>query len=634
MSVDYTSKTVAITGGAAGLGLAITKFFLAANATVLALDISQTALDNLPSEVPEADRSRVHPVKCDVTSPDSVEAAFSSYLSGGEGRRLDVLVNNAGLSDKMHPTADCDMAMWEKNILVNMTGPFITSQQAIRQFLKQDIVGGQRGVILNVISAAGTHGARAGVAYTASKHGTVGLTRSTAAFYGPKGIRCLAIMPGPMVTGMARDKDHIADFHKEGLALTIETFKISKLIGSKSKLALRMDCDSAYVILDFATAFQLILVLSPAKMDDGLEQFNWKETFLFFYWDIQRYRPESAPKIDKLILDFFYEEEPAAGSNGDPYSWDAALYRLMRIIRCRLGSNICPGVKSHYRWLEQYDPSTNQSPPYVDWFWLEPHVSMEARRDATSHVLAIIEHLTTVVYRQQHDPDEDVDFVKAWAGNMLLKDFSDSHASPEWGVPIPVHISCLLAVGWDRAASIDKCEGRILSMRSRSSEFWYLPHPPCPCQRWPNGHLVSMPASADSRYEFILEDPSHMGYGTAKIRFPSEGLGHCVDKQSRHYLRLSSGSQNGLLRVEAAKLHFIGMLYWAQQMALTGHALPLPEFIDKQYEELAAVNDDDADRDEMKLDRMLWNALRSFGLERVKLNCKSCVETISSPPAM
>ncbi|KAF6834475.1 short-chain dehydrogenase reductase sdr [Colletotrichum plurivorum] len=226
MSVDYTSKTVVITGGAAGLGLVLTQTFLKANATVIVLDISPAALSSLPDQVPAEHRQRLFPVECNVTSPESVEAAFASYLAGGEGRRLDVLVNNAGVSDKMHPTADCDMAMWEKNILVNMTGPFVTSQLAVRQFLKQKPVGedGQRGVVLNVISAAGLHGARAGVAYTASKHGVVGLTRSTAAFYGPKGIRCLAIMPGPMQTNMARDEGHIAGFHPEGLKLVVSTF--------------------------------------------------------------------------------------------------------------------------------------------------------------------------------------------------------------------------------------------------------------------------------------------------------------------------------------------------------------------------------------------------------------------------
>ncbi|KAK1711917.1 bacilysin biosynthesis oxidoreductase bacC [Colletotrichum acutatum] len=233
MSADYTSKTVLITGAGSGLGLSLTRHFLAANATVLALDISDASLASLPSkfdDVPEH-RARLHPVKADITDPASVSAAIASWVDVREDgavdkgeRRLDVLVNNAGISDLMHPTADCPMAMWDRQILVNMTGSFVTSQRAIQQFLKQEPVDGQRGVILNVISAAGVHGARAGVAYTASKHGTVGLTRSTAAFYGPKGIRCLAIMPGPMMTNMARDEEHIKEFHPEGLAMVVSTF--------------------------------------------------------------------------------------------------------------------------------------------------------------------------------------------------------------------------------------------------------------------------------------------------------------------------------------------------------------------------------------------------------------------------
>ncbi|KAK1657425.1 bacilysin biosynthesis oxidoreductase bacC [Colletotrichum godetiae] len=214
MSTDYTSKTVLVTGAASGLGLSLTRHFLAANANVLALDISDAALASLPSKFDDDHspdlRARLHPVKADITEPASVAAAISSWVDGGDGgRRLDVL---------------CPMAMWDRQILVNMTGSFVTSQHAIQQFLKQELVDGQRGVILNVISAAGVHGARAGVAYTASKHGTVGLTRSTAAFYGPRGIRCLAIMPGPMMTNMARDEEHIKEFHPVGLAMVVSTF--------------------------------------------------------------------------------------------------------------------------------------------------------------------------------------------------------------------------------------------------------------------------------------------------------------------------------------------------------------------------------------------------------------------------
>ncbi|GJC80883.1 3-beta-hydroxycholanate 3-dehydrogenase (NAD(+)) 2 [Colletotrichum liriopes] len=215
MSIDYTSRTVLITGGASGLGLSLTTHFLAANATVLALDISAESLSSLPSKVPKPTAHASIPSR----PTSSVSAAISSWIDGGAGRRLDVLVNNAGISDKMDPTGDCDLDMWNRQILVNTTGPFITSQLAVRQFLKQEPVDGQRGVILNVISAAGLHGGRAGVAYTVSKHGTVGLTKSTAAFYGPKGIRCLAIMPGPMLTNMVKDENHIKQFHQEGVAM-------------------------------------------------------------------------------------------------------------------------------------------------------------------------------------------------------------------------------------------------------------------------------------------------------------------------------------------------------------------------------------------------------------------------------
>ena len=77
--------------------------------------------------------------------------------------RIDVLINNAGVNDNLEPVAATSRQMWDKNILVNLSGPFVTSQHAIEQFLSQDEVGGQRGVILNVISAAGLHGGRAGM---------------------------------------------------------------------------------------------------------------------------------------------------------------------------------------------------------------------------------------------------------------------------------------------------------------------------------------------------------------------------------------------------------------------------------------------------------------------------------------
>jgi NAD(P)-dependent dehydrogenase (short-subunit alcohol dehydrogenase family) len=157
---SYTNKTVIVTGGAGGLGLAIVQKFLSEGANVVATDVQDELLKALPEQIDAEQRDRLLPYKADSTSDAEVEKLVADILL--RFGRLDVLVNNAGVNDNMEPAADCPRALWDKNILVNLTGPFITTQHAIRQFLKQDEVNGQRGVILNVISAAGNHGYRAG----------------------------------------------------------------------------------------------------------------------------------------------------------------------------------------------------------------------------------------------------------------------------------------------------------------------------------------------------------------------------------------------------------------------------------------------------------------------------------------
>jgi len=222
MSNLHASKTAIVTGGAAGLGLAIVQAFLSEGANVIATDINDAALQALPDAVDAAHKDRLVPYKCDSADDEAVQKMVVDAVA--RFGRVDVLVNNAGVNDNMDPTGVCSRAMWDRNLLVNLTGPFITSQHTINQFLKQEPASGDaagvgtRGVIVNVISAAGQNGWRAGVAYTASKHGAVGLTKNTAAFYGPRGIRCVAIMPGPMRTNMARNHD-ISKYHPEGLQL-------------------------------------------------------------------------------------------------------------------------------------------------------------------------------------------------------------------------------------------------------------------------------------------------------------------------------------------------------------------------------------------------------------------------------
>jgi len=213
MSLSFENKTVIVTGAAGGLGLAIAKAFAAQGANLVITDIDDKRLAECPASF---DVARTLVLKVDGTDDAAVDGMIKTAV--GKFGRIDVLVNNAAVNDFMEPVGDCSRAMWDKNLLVNLTAPFISSQLAVRQFLAQEPA---KGVILNVISAAGASGFRAGCAYTASKHGLVGLTKNTAAFYGSKGIRCVAIMPGAMMTGMGHDA---SKYHKEGRDMSASTF--------------------------------------------------------------------------------------------------------------------------------------------------------------------------------------------------------------------------------------------------------------------------------------------------------------------------------------------------------------------------------------------------------------------------
>ena len=127
---------------------------------------------------------------------------------------VDVLVNNAGIMDQFDPIAEVDNAMWERIIKINLFGNFYTMRAACQQFLNQD----SGGVIVNIGSVAAIAGGRAGAAYTAAKHGMVGLTKNTAHMYANEGIRCNMIAPGSTATNISDtygDMDAKSDLIKD-----------------------------------------------------------------------------------------------------------------------------------------------------------------------------------------------------------------------------------------------------------------------------------------------------------------------------------------------------------------------------------------------------------------------------------
>ncbi len=190
----FTDKVVIVTGGGSGIGKATVEGFAAEGAAVVIGEIDQARLDAVVEEL-KAQGSKVAGVQGNVANLDDckrlVDAAVSSF------GRLDILVNNAGIMDRMLPVGEMDDETWNRVLGVNLTGPMYTMRLAIPIMQAQ---GG--GVIVNVASAAGLGGGYAGAAYTASKHGVIGLTRSTAVMYGKQNIRCVAVCPGGVKTNI------------------------------------------------------------------------------------------------------------------------------------------------------------------------------------------------------------------------------------------------------------------------------------------------------------------------------------------------------------------------------------------------------------------------------------------------
>lgn len=99
--------------------------------------------------------------------------------------------------------------MWEKMLSVNLNGSFYLSKHVIRHYLTKS--GTAKGGIVNIASTAGIKGADAGVAYTTSKHGLLGLMKSTAWMYAKEGIRCDALIPGGMETDLIKNSGPVFD---------------------------------------------------------------------------------------------------------------------------------------------------------------------------------------------------------------------------------------------------------------------------------------------------------------------------------------------------------------------------------------------------------------------------------------
>lgn len=186
-------RVAIVTGAASGIGRAIALRMAAEGAVVVAADRNAERLEELKGE--DTMPGQVVRVTGDLSTTEGVDAVVEAARAHGGA---DVLVNNAGIMDWFLPAGDVDDETWEKVLAVNVTAPMRLMRAVLPGMLAQG-----RGSIVNIASVAGISGGAAGIAYTASKHALVGMTRNTAFFYGPQGVRTNAVCPGGVETHIA-----------------------------------------------------------------------------------------------------------------------------------------------------------------------------------------------------------------------------------------------------------------------------------------------------------------------------------------------------------------------------------------------------------------------------------------------
>ncbi|MFP8965014.1 SDR family NAD(P)-dependent oxidoreductase [Pokkaliibacter sp. CJK22405] len=216
VTYDFSNKVALVTGAASGMGFATAKAFAESGASVALSDINAEALNSAVESL-KGINPNVAGFVCDVADEPQVAQLIKDIVS--RFGRLDIAFNNAGIQVPACDAADEPVEAFDKVNAINLRGVWACQKYELQQMRDQG-----EGVIVNCSSTGGLVGLAKLASYHASKHGVIGMTKSAALEYAPRGIRINAVCPGAIDTPM------VADMLKKG-ALTDEMIAAAQPIG-------------------------------------------------------------------------------------------------------------------------------------------------------------------------------------------------------------------------------------------------------------------------------------------------------------------------------------------------------------------------------------------------------------------
>ena len=232
----FNNKTIVVTGGSSGIGKKITEEILAERGRVFVLSKNEKKINSLNKEY--ISNKKFLGIQCDVSDESVVKEAFN--FINKKTNHIYGLVNNAGINPSRNNILSTSLADWEDTINTNLKGAFLCSKEAIKSMKKNS-----QGSIVNISSVA-AFGMQRRVAYSSSKAGMIGFTKSLARDHASKSIRVNCICPGYVPTNLVKgyldnlskkEKKDLLDRHPLGKLGTPEDIAsaASFLLSSKAK---------------------------------------------------------------------------------------------------------------------------------------------------------------------------------------------------------------------------------------------------------------------------------------------------------------------------------------------------------------------------------------------------------------